>query len=123
MSGLQRIGEGTASNATRARRVLKRLRDEHGFTDDYTIVKDYIRKRERRGRGMFVPLTCPPGHAQADFGEATIIIDGVEQKARFPAFDLPPPTSGATTRSLCSGMPSTKAPISRRITCGPGPQA
>ena len=26
--------------------------------------------------------------------------------------------SWAMTRSLCSGMPSTKAPISRRITCG-----
>ena len=32
---------------------------------------------------MFVPLTHPPGHAQADFGEAVAIIGGVEQKARF----------------------------------------
>jgi hypothetical protein len=38
---------------------------------------------------MFVPLTHPPGHAQADFGEATVIIGGVEQKAHFFAFDLP----------------------------------
>ena len=53
------------------------------------IVKDYIRERERRGREMFVPLTHPPGHAQADFGEATVIIGGVEQKAHFFAFDLP----------------------------------
>ena len=30
----------------------------------------------------------------------------------------PPPTSGATTRILCSGMPSTKAHISSRSTCG-----
>ena len=72
-----------------AKRVLERLRDEHGFTGGYTIVKDYIRERERRGREMFVPLTHPPGHAQADFGEATIIIGGVEQKAHFFAFDLP----------------------------------
>jgi transposase len=72
-----------------AKRVLERLRDEHGFTGGYTIVKDYIRERERRGREMFVPLTHPPGHAQADFGEATVIIGGVEQKAHFFAFDLP----------------------------------
>ena len=32
---------------------------------------------------MFVPLAHPPGHAQADFGEAVAIIGGVEQKARF----------------------------------------
>jgi len=28
---------------------------------------------------MFVPLAHPPGHAQADFGEAIAIIGGVEQ--------------------------------------------
>ena len=72
-----------------AKRVFERLRDEHGFTGGYTIVKDYIRERERRGREMFVPLAHPPGHAQADFGEATVIIGGVEQKAHFFVMDLP----------------------------------
>jgi transposase len=72
-----------------AKRVLERLRDEHGFTGGYTIVKDYMRERDRRGREMFVPLSHPPGHAQADFGEARVIIGGVEQKAHFFAFDLP----------------------------------
>ena len=33
-----------------AKRVFERLREEHGFTGGYTIVKDYIRERERRGR-------------------------------------------------------------------------
>lgn len=72
-----------------AKRVFERLRDEHGFTGGYTIVKDYIREHDRRGREMFVPLAHRPGHAQADFGEAMVIIDGVEQKAHFFAFDLP----------------------------------
>nr|WP_232621816.1 IS21 family transposase [Thioclava electrotropha] len=72
-----------------AKRVFERLRDEHGFTGGYTIVKDYIREDDRRGREMFVPLAHAPGHAQADFGEAMVIIDGVEQKAHFFAFDLP----------------------------------
>ena len=36
-----------------------------------------------------MPLTHPPGHAQADFGEAWAVIAGVEQKVHFFAFDLP----------------------------------
>ena len=72
-----------------AKRVFERLRDEHGFTGGYTIVKDYMRQRERRGREMFVPLAHPPGHAQADFGEAVVVIGGIEQKAHFFVMDLP----------------------------------
>ena len=72
-----------------AKRVFERLRDEHGFAGGYTIVKDYVREHRRRGREMFVPLHHPPGHAQADFGEATVFIGGVEQTAHFFAFDLP----------------------------------
>jgi transposase len=72
-----------------AKRVFERLRDEHTFTGGYTIVKDYIREHRRRGREMFVPLHHPPGHAQADFGEAAVYIGGVERTAHFFAFDLP----------------------------------
>jgi transposase len=72
-----------------AKRVFERLRDEHGFIGGYTIVKDYIREHRRREREMFVPLHHPPGHAQADFGEATVVIGGVEQTAHFFALDLP----------------------------------
>ncbi len=59
-----------------AKRVLDRLRDEHGFTGGYTIVKAYVREHQRRGREMFVPLHHAPGHAQADFGEALVVIGG-----------------------------------------------
>ena len=38
---------------------------------------------------MFVPLAHPPGHAQADFGEADAIIAGVKRRAHFFAMDLP----------------------------------
>lgn len=48
-----------------------------------------MRRRELRGREMFVPLAHPPGHAQADFGEAILIIGGVEQKAHVFVQDLP----------------------------------
>jgi transposase len=72
-----------------AKRVFDRLRDEHGFTGGYTIIKDYMRDRARRGQEMFVPLAHPAGHGQADFGEAVVVIDGVEQKAHFFVLDLP----------------------------------
>jgi transposase len=72
-----------------AKRIHERLRAEHGFTGGYTIIKDYVRQRDRRSREMFVPLSHPPGHAQADFGEAVIVIGGVEQKAHFFVLDLP----------------------------------
>ena len=38
---------------------------------------------------MFVPLIHPPGHAQADFGEARAVIGGIARKAHFFVFDLP----------------------------------
>jgi transposase len=72
-----------------AKRIFDRLRAEFGFEGGYTIVKDYVREHERRGREMFVPLQHAPGHAQADFGEALVLIGGVEQKAHYFAFDLP----------------------------------
>ena len=72
-----------------AKRVFDRLRDECGFTGGYTIVKDYIREQKQGGQEMFVPLSHPPGHAQADFGEARAIIAGVLQKVFFFALDLP----------------------------------
>ena len=72
-----------------AKRIFDRLRSECDFTGGYTIVKDYVRSEKRGGKEMFVPLSHPAGHAQADFGEALVVIGGVEQKAYFFAFDLP----------------------------------
>mgnify|MGYP000604360305 CR=1 FL=1 len=72
-----------------AKRIFDRLRDECGFTGGYTIVKDYVRAKKHGSKEMFVPLSHLPGHAQADFGEAMVVIGGIEQKAYFFAFDLP----------------------------------
>ena len=52
-----------------AKRIFDRLRAE--------LVKDYAREHHRRRREMFVPLIHPPGHGQADFGEARAVIGGV----------------------------------------------
>lgn len=72
-----------------AKRILERLRAEHGYTGGYTIVKDYVRDQKLGGREMFIPLSHAPGEAQADFGAAQVVIAGVEHKAHFMAFDLP----------------------------------
>jgi transposase len=72
-----------------SKRIFERLKEEHGFTGGYTIVKDYVRTATLRGQEMFVPLVHPAGEAQVDFGEALVVIAGVEQKAHYLAMDLP----------------------------------
>lgn len=93
-----------------AKRIFERLRDEHGYTGGYTVVKDVIREQARRQREMFVPLIHPPGHAQVDFGEAVVVVGGVEQKGHFLAMDLPHSDAPfvmifpkETTEAFCQG--------------------
>ena len=93
-----------------AKRICERLRAEHGFAGGDTIVKDYVREQRLGGQEMFVPLEHPPGHAQADFGEALVVIAGVEQKAHYLVVDLPHSDDGfvkafpaETTEAFCDG--------------------
>ena len=72
-----------------SKRIFERLKEEHGFTGGYTIVKDYVRAATLRGQEVFVPLVHPAGEAQVDFGEALVVIAGVERKAHYLAMDLP----------------------------------
>jgi transposase len=72
-----------------AKRIHQRLKEEHGFSGGYTIVKDYVRLRKLSQREMFVPLVHPPGEAQADFGEALVVIGGEQRKAHYFVMDLP----------------------------------
>ena len=72
-----------------AKRIFDRLKAEHGFSGGYTIVKDYVRQARLTHKEVFVPLAHPPGDAQADFGEALVVVAGAEQKAHFQCFDLP----------------------------------
>ncbi len=55
----------------------------------YTTVRDYVCPRRQHLKEAFVPLVHPPGHAQADFGEALAVVGGVEQKIRFFVMSLP----------------------------------
>lgn len=70
-------------------RILERLRDEHGFTGGYTIVRNYIYKAAIRQKEMFMPLTHLPGHAQVDFGEADGYIGGKLVRFHYFCLDMP----------------------------------
>ena len=72
-----------------AKRIYERLRDEHGFSGGYTVVKDHVRITRTRNREIFVPLSHPPGHAQMDFGESVGVIGGLRMKLHVFCFDLP----------------------------------
>ncbi|KIN72755.1 IS21 family transposase [Sulfitobacter guttiformis KCTC 32187] len=72
-----------------SKRIFERQRDEHGFEGSITIVKNYIYVAKQHQREMFVPLTHPPGHAQADCDDALAIIGGIERKTHFFGMDLP----------------------------------
>jgi len=53
------------------------------------VIKEYIASGKNVTKREFVLLSHPPGHAQADFGEAMVVIGGVEWKAHFFVLDLP----------------------------------
>jgi transposase len=72
-----------------ARRIFHRLRDEHGYGGSEVQVRRYVAQTKRHAREVFVPLSHPPGEAQFDFGEATVVIAGERIKAAFAVMTLP----------------------------------
>jgi transposase len=72
-----------------ARRIFERLRDEYGYTGGITQVQEAVAQAKRYSKEAFVPLSHPPGHAQFDFGEATVEIAGERCKAHLAVITLP----------------------------------
>jgi transposase len=72
-----------------AKRIFERLRDEHGYAGGITQVKVAVARLRRHAAEVYVPLAHAPGHAQFDFGEATVRIAGAERKAHFAVMSLP----------------------------------
>ncbi len=72
-----------------ARRIFERLRDEHGYEGGESQVRAAVAAATRSSREVFVPLSHPPGEAQFDFGEATVVIAGERAKAAFAVMSLP----------------------------------
>jgi transposase len=72
-----------------AKRIWQRLRDEHGFTGGYTVVKDAVREMKVGRKEVFLPLDHPPGEAQVDYGFATVNLAGVETEVALLVMSLP----------------------------------
>ena len=72
-----------------AKRIFERLRDEHGYIGCESQVRAQVAALRRRHLEVFVPLSHPPGEAQYDFGEATVVIAGEQVKAALSVMTLP----------------------------------
>jgi transposase len=67
-----------------ARRIYHRLIAEHGFTGGESTVREYVRERRLRPLDRFIPLAYAPGQdAQADFGEAQVVMAGQRRTVQF----------------------------------------
>lgn len=82
-----------------AARVYKRLKDEvPGFCCSERTVSTYVaaRKKElglKKPEG-FIPLIHSPGEAQADFGSADYVEDGVRRSGKYFVLDFPYSNAG-----------------------------
>ena len=72
-----------------AQRIFDRLREEHGYTGCASIVRAAVHDWKQTQAEVFVPLSQPPGAAQADFGEAEVVVAGERVTAAFFVMTLP----------------------------------
>ena len=78
-----------------AHRIYRRLKEEHGFTGGYTIVKDAVRVWRQAQKEVFLPLVHRPGEAQVDFGFAQVWIRGQAESIQVAMFVMTLPYRGA----------------------------
>src|SRR5262249_60226288 len=78
-----------------AARIHHRLRHEFGSRGGLGIVGDAVRAWRRRHAEVFVPIAHGPEEAQADFGQAELVIAGRPVKAALFVMTLP--VSGAVS--------------------------
>lgn len=66
-----------------AHRIYERLRDEHGFGGGESTVRRYVGRKKKRQVEHYVPLCFEPGaDAQVDFGDAKVIMDGIQTEVQ-----------------------------------------
>jgi transposase len=76
-----------------AARIYHRLRGEFGYRGGPSVVGDAVRAWRQRHAEVFVPIEHGPEEAQADFGQAELILAGRPVKASLFVMTLP--VSGA----------------------------
>jgi transposase len=75
------------------KRIFERLKEEHGFSGGYSIVKIYVRGEQLRNREMFVPLVHPRSYERkAVVYDPLHYLELLEQKTR--ALDQAAPLAG-----------------------------
>ncbi len=83
------------------RRIFERLHDEYGYEGGSTQVRVALAQARRHFKEAFGPLSHPPGHAQFDFGEATVEIAGVRHKAALRVITRPRTSPGSRSSAAC----------------------
>ena len=71
------------------KRIFDRLQSTHGYQGGITVVGDAVRAWRAGTSEVFMPLSHPPGEAQVDFGEATVILQGKATQVAFFVMSLP----------------------------------
>ena len=71
------------------KRILARLREEHGYVGGASIFYAALANLKKSKRDVYVPLKHPPGEAQFDFGFAYAKIRGVMTKLAYAELSLP----------------------------------
>jgi len=99
-----------------AKRVWERLRDEHGFQGQYSLVQRYVKAWRAQDRvesesGGFNRLEWAPGTAQVDFGEVDVDEPGGRSRLSYLEVSFPYSNQGftqlfrgETSECVCQGL-------------------
>ena len=73
-----------------AKRVYERLVSEEGFPGSYSIVQRYVREQKAKTQGAaYLDLIWEPATAQVDFGQADIVLGGIEKRIHHLVVSFP----------------------------------
>ncbi len=96
-----------------AKRVFKRLVKEHGFDGSYSIVQRYVKelRSSQKSQRANQELIWEPGTAQADFGEADFVENGMVVRKKYLELSFPYSNdsfcqvfSGENAECVCQGL-------------------
>lgn len=80
------------------KKMFEQLRDEHGFKGSYRTVCDYVQHRKPKIKveriTRYERLEHPPGEAQVDFGNMTVVKDGAYKDIKTLILSFPYSNAG-----------------------------
>lgn len=81
-----------------SKRIYEQLRDEHGFKGSYRTVCEYVQHRKpaikTEKSTRYERLEHPPGEAQVDFGQMTVVKDGAYKDLKVLLMSFPYSNAG-----------------------------